>query len=86
MSLPYKFNTEFYQNTPAGVPMSTSIHSFQYVSQQGANAIYYNKSTMDAYYKSLPQLSNNPPTMQFKSHQERLAYIVGRTKIQCKGF
>ena len=84
MSSPYSFNTEVFQNIPHGLGMSTCINSFQYTSQQGANAIYYNKSTMDAYYKSLDTQPLAPKiyVQQFKSDQERLAYIIGRAKIQ----
>jgi hypothetical protein len=82
MSLPYQFNTETFENIPNGLPMSTSQTSYQYSSQQGANAVFYYKSTMDAYYKT--QNSNSPSVYQFKSDQERLAALIGRIKIECR--
>lgn len=82
MSLPYQFNTEVFQNTPNGIPMSTSQNSYQYSSQQGANAVFYYKSTMDAYYKT--QNSNAPAVYQYKSDQERLAALIGRANIACR--
>jgi hypothetical protein len=82
MSLPYQFNTETFENIPNGIPMSTCQTSYQYSSQQGANTVFYHKSTMDAYYKSLNPTS--PSVYQYKSDQERLASLIGRIKIECR--
>jgi hypothetical protein len=81
MSLPYKFNTETFQNIPNGIPMSTAQTSYQYSSQQAATSIFVYKSTIDAFYKA--QNPNTPSSYQFKSHQERLAALIGRLNAQC---
>ena len=58
MSSPYSFNTEVFQNIPRGLGMSTCINSFQYTNQQGANAIYYNKSTGGLKTEALKDFHN----------------------------
>lgn len=83
-SLPYSFNTESFTNIPSGSNLgffapSTSVIASQYTIQQGANAIYYNKSTMDAYYAA--KFPTNPPVAQFKSDQDRLAALIGKNRI-----
>lgn len=83
-SLPYSFNTETFITVPCGSNLgffapSTSIISSQYTIQQKANAIYYNKSTMDAYYAT--KYPTNPPVAQFKSDQDRLAALIGKNRI-----
>ena len=93
MSIPYQFNTEQFINVPCGSNLgwlypSTSVNSYQYTQKQGNNAVYFYKSSMDAYYAK--QNSNSfglpTPVVQFKSQQERIAALLGSISVKCKGF
>lgn len=84
------FPTEQFINIPCGSNLgmmlpSTSINSYQYTTQQGNNAVYFYKSTMDAYYA---QKNSNTqglpvPVVQFKSQQERIQALLGRLTVRC---
>jgi len=87
MSLPYSFQTEYFNNVPCGSNLgfmfpSTCVNSYQNTQKNGNNAIYVNKSTMDAYYIS-QYGSNTGIRNQYKSQQERIAALLGKLSVQC---
>jgi hypothetical protein len=66
-------------NLPCGGVVSTAF-TFQTVQyQNAANAVYVQKSTLDAQYNTSNGVT--PRKYQFKSDAERMQYVIGRLGV-----